>query len=157
MGNCCGKRDIGGGATVLSNPRLHRSQTLGFDSCKARFVESGQHHIFDHIDKLTYQERTDFVKQLNHVDPEEIHKIYMDLCTNQQPLSPSKYGSLDPSHIQSTSDEKTMEEYKKEGLKCIKEGRAGALILAGGMATRLGIQTPKGCYKIGTPSNKPLF
>jgi len=62
----------------------------------------------------------------------------MDLCTNQQPSSPSKYSALSPTLIQQASDEEVMAEFRKLGFEKIKEGRAGVLILAGGMATRLG-------------------
>ena len=91
------------------------------------------------------------------MDPEEIHKIFTDLCSNQAEDSPSKFGSLDPSLVQQASDEDTMEEYRKLGLAKIKEGRVGVLILAGGMATRLGTNQPKGMYCINSPSMKSLF
>ena len=59
--------------------------------------------------------------------------------------------------VKSFSDEELMAEYKEIGLEKIKEGRAGVLILAGGLATRLGTNEPKGFYRMGSPSNKPLF
>lgn len=81
----------------------------------------------------------------------------MKLCTNQQPPSPSKVFPLEPSLIHQGSDEAKCAEFRKIGNEKIKEGRAGVLILAGGMATRLGTNQPKGMYKIGTPSGKSLF
>ena len=108
MGNCCGPREIGAGATILHNPRLQVSKQIGFEACKKKFVDAGQGHIFDFIDMLNSTERKDFVQQLEHVDPDEIHQIYMDLCTGQQPESPSKFFPVDPSLIQQTSDEDLM-------------------------------------------------
>jgi len=45
---------------------------------------------------------------LEQVDPDEIHQLYMDLCTNQKPESPSKFSPVDASLIQQTSDQELM-------------------------------------------------
>jgi len=47
--------------------------------------------------------------------------------------------------------------YRADGLTNIAQGKTCALLLAGGQGTRLGSSSPKGCYNIGMPSNKPLF
>jgi len=47
--------------------------------------------------------------------------------------------------------------YRADGLANIAQGKTCALLLAGGQGTRLGSSSPKGCYNIGMPSNKPLF
>lgn len=47
------------------------------------------------------------------------------------------------------------EEFQRIGLKAIREGKAGAVLLAGGQGTRLGMNKPKGTLNIGV--NKELY
>lgn len=47
------------------------------------------------------------------------------------------------------------EEFKEIGLKAIREGKVGAVLLAGGQGTRLGLDKPKGTLNIGV--NKDLY
>ena len=62
----------------------------------------------------------------------------------------------DVTEMSSLSAEETAQ-YRTDGLKNIAAGKTCALLLAGGQGTRLGSSSPKGCYNIGMPSNKPLF
>ncbi len=51
--------------------------------------------------------------------------------------------------------EKRLDEFEKIGVKAIQEGKVAAVLLAGGMGTRLGVDGPKGAYDIGV--TKPLY
>ena len=51
--------------------------------------------------------------------------------------------------------EKNRAEYEKIGVEAIKAGKIGALVLAGGMGTRLGSHHAKGMYDIGI--TKPVY
>lgn len=45
--------------------------------------------------------------------------------------------------------------FKNTGVEAIKAGKVGAILLAGGMGTRLGSDNPKGMYNVGV--NKELL
>lgn len=49
------------------------------------------------------------------------------------------------------------EEFKEIGLKAIREGKVGAVLLAGGQGTRLGLDKPKGTLNIGLTKELYLF
>ncbi|MDR0948032.1 MAG: UTP--glucose-1-phosphate uridylyltransferase [Lachnospiraceae bacterium] len=48
-------------------------------------------------------------------------------------------------------------EYRRIGLDAIKQGKLGAILLAGGMGSRLGSDGPKGVYNIGTHKELSIF
>lgn len=49
------------------------------------------------------------------------------------------------------------EEFKAAGLKAVKDGKVGAVLLAGGQGTRLGLDKPKGMLNIGVDRELFLF
>ena len=51
--------------------------------------------------------------------------------------------------------EKRAQEFEQVGLEAIRKGKVGAVLLAGGMGTRLGVDGPKGAYDIGI--TRPLY
>ena len=57
--------------------------------------------------------------------------------------------------LESISSEK--DNLTKIGMEYIAQGKIGALILSGGLGSRLGFNHPKGEYNINMPSNKTLF
>jgi UDP-N-acetylglucosamine/UDP-N-acetylgalactosamine diphosphorylase len=57
----------------------------------------------------------------------------------------------------SAADREAWAQAREAGLELLKGGRVGAILVAGGEATRLGYAYPKGMYPIGVVSNKSLF
>ena len=47
--------------------------------------------------------------------------------------------------------------FEELGVKAIQEGKVAAVLLAGGMGTRLGVDGPKGCYNIGETRDLYIF
>ena len=48
-------------------------------------------------------------------------------------------------------------EFREIGLDAIQKGKVGAVLLAGGMGTRLGSDDPKGMYNIGLTKEVYIF
>ncbi len=59
--------------------------------------------------------------------------------------------------VEVTEIEARKEEFKAAGLKAIREGKVGAVLLAGGQGTRLGLDKPKGTLNIGVNRDLYLF
>lgn len=49
------------------------------------------------------------------------------------------------------------DEFREIGLKAIREGKVGAVLLAGGQGTRLGLDKPKGTLNVGVTKDLYLF
>lgn len=49
------------------------------------------------------------------------------------------------------------EEYRKIGLRAIREAKVGAVLLAGGQGSRLGFDHPKGMYNMGKTRDLYIF
>jgi UDP-N-acetylglucosamine/UDP-N-acetylgalactosamine diphosphorylase len=67
------------------------------------------------------------------------------------PLPSSICGSI----LTATNQEK--DQYERIAFENIVDGKMAVLLLAGGQGTRLGVDYPKGMYKVGVLSGKSLF
>ena len=107
-----------------------------------------QEHIAAHMKKLPEAQQLSMVKQIEDLD----FSVLSADETNEE------RGSFEPlfaktlSEIQSDSDR-----YTEIGIKAIKEGKVGAVLLAGGQGSRLGFDHPKGMFNIGVERELYIF
>ncbi len=118
----------------------------------------------DFIEKLGKYDQQKFTEIFNGAKPQDQEKILKqadlldfnmiaDVDVNAPEL---KRGVIEPIRTMTIKDyEAKKEHYRKVGLKAIREGKIGALLLAGGMGTRLGYDHAKGMYDIGV--TRPVF
>lgn len=108
-----------------------------------------QEQLLDFSDELEPDESEALEKQIERLD-----FSVLDLLKKEH-KEVSK-GKITPLKAMELDEIKAHEkEYFDIGCEAIKAGKVGAVLLAGGMGTRLGSNDPKGMYNIGV--NKELF
>lgn len=108
----------------------------------------GQLHVLNYYEELTEKEKEELLEQIESVDF-TVLKYCKNNTTNQK-------GKISPLNaMQLAQIEEKREEYTRIGLDEIKKGRAAAVLLAGGMGTRLGSDNPKGMFDIGI--TRPVY
>ena len=115
-----------------------------------KLSEFGQEHILSYFDELDTGEQEALLAQIENTD-------FSDLLRYEE-LKKTKRGTFSPlAAMQRDEILRREEELKEIGLKAIRDGKTAALLLAGGMGTRLGSDNPKGMYDIGETRHVYIF
>lgn len=111
----------------------------------------GQLHVLQYYEELSNQEKEELLLQIEQTDFE-----VLSLCQKKETLNPR--GKIEPIEVMELpAIEAKKDEYTKIGLEAIRAGKVGAVLLAGGMGTRLGSDAPKGVYNIGLTKDVFIF
>ena len=122
---------------------------MNYNEAMNKLEQLGQTHVLRWYDTLSDTEQTSLLAQIEELDPELLlnFEAYTgDVARGQ--LAP--LGALTLADIQ-----ENRERFEAAGLDVIRQGKVGAVLLAGGMGTRLGFDKPKGMYNIG--ETRPLY
>ena len=113
--------------------------------------EYGQQHILQYYHELNKAEQEALLTQI-----EETDFAVTKLCNNKDQCV--KKGKITPlKAMELPQIQEKQEDYRKTGLAAIRAGKVGAVLLAGGMGTRLGSDDPKGMYNIGITKDVYIF
>ena len=99
----------------------------------------------------TTEEQEQLRKNLDTIDWSVLEHISKKETVNERGV----FAPLDA--VEVSEIEARSEEFKTAGLKAIREGKVGAVLLAGGQGTRLGLDKPKGTLNIGVTKDRYLF
>lgn len=114
-----------------------------------KLAKYGQQHLMQYYDSLDENGQAELLTQIENTDFEVLNSL------NQQSVMDSK-GTITPLAAMEIDEiEENKSRFEEIGLQAIKEGKIGAVLLAGGMGTRLGSDAPKGVYDIGL--TRPVF
>lgn len=109
-----------------------------------------QEHVLEGFDALTKEQQQNLLQQISEVNWEDIALAGVQ---TEIPL-----GEISPlGAVETTEIEAKREEFEAMGYQAIREGRVAALLLAGGMGTRLGLDRPKGELNVGLTRTLYLF
>ncbi|MBP3339970.1 MAG: UDPGP type 1 family protein [Lachnospiraceae bacterium] len=122
---------------------------MNYDLAFNKLKEFGQEHVLAYFDQLSETEKAELLQQIDETDFSVVRLVNGGASEDEKgKISP--LGAMQISEI-----EERKQELKTKGLEVIRAGKAAAVLLAGGMGTRLGSDAPKGTYNIG--ETKPVY
>lgn len=129
------------------------------DQLRELAAHHGQEHLFAFWDQLTPDEQGPLLAQIAEVDFELVRK--QAALLNAAPASEQGGGELTPPELftlqRDASAETTAREARELGAARLADGKVAFLLVAGGQASRLGYDGPKGAYPVGPVSGRSLF
>ena len=124
---------------------------MNYQEAKKKLEQYGQEHIFRYYDELSDREKDELLEQVERTDMD-----VLSMCRHRKE-SQTKGVIMPLAAMQLAEIEKNREQYYNIGCSAIRDGRVGAVLLAGGMGTRLGSDEPKGMYNIGLTRDVFIF
>lgn len=121
---------------------------MTYEEARAKMAAIGQEHVFKYYDGLSEEGKKNLIRQVEETDFSVLKRLENSAGEKRGVFSP--LAAMRRDEIETRS-----KEFHNAGVKVIKEGRTAALLLAGGMGTRLAFDEPKGMYDIGI--TKPLY
>ncbi len=118
--------------------------------CEAyeKLAKYGQTHLLKYYDELNEEERRALLDQIGETDFSVVRVGKSDEVRGViTPIPCTELDEIDAHR----------EEYLEAGLEEIRAGKVAAVLLAGGMGTRLGSDGPKGVYNIGVTHEVYIF
>lgn len=124
---------------------------MNYNEALGKLQKFGQEHVLKYYEELSGSQRLELLAQIEATD-----FSVAALCGNTS--REVKKGVISPLvAMQLPQIEACEEEFRAVGVEAIKKGKVGAVLLAGGMGTRLGSDEPKGMYNIGLTRDVYIF
>lgn len=122
---------------------------MNFNEAHDKLAKYGQEHLLKYYNRLSTESQKGLLSQIEGTDFSVTASVTNGIKEKPRGvITPIKAMTLDEINA-------NREEFTKTGLETIRAGKAGAVLLAGGMGTRLGSDNPKGMYDIGI--TKPVY
>lgn len=124
---------------------------MTLEQAREKLEKYGQEHVLKYFDELTKEQQDALLVQIGATD-----MGILESWRHREELA--KKGVITPlAAMQLAEIEENRETFTQTGLEAIKEGKVGAVLLAGGMGTRLGSDAPKGMYNVGLTKELYIF
>ncbi|MBR5248342.1 MAG: UDPGP type 1 family protein [Lachnospiraceae bacterium] len=124
---------------------------MTLEQVKDKLEKYGQQHLLKYYDELTQEQKQALLEQIEITD-----MSILEACHHREEMA--QKGVITPlAAMQLSEIEANKESFTATGLEAIRGGKVGAVLLAGGMGTRLGSDDPKGMYNVGLTRNLYIF
>ena len=123
---------------------------MTYEQAKALLTEKNQLQLLKYYDELDDAGKKTLLDGIANID-----WSFEDALANPVDMSGADRDLKPIDGFRCADIEKRLNEFETAGIEAIKAGKVAAVLLAGGMGTRLGVDGPKGAYDIGI--TKPLY
>lgn len=124
---------------------------MNLQEAKDKLRQFGQEQVLKYYEELSEDEKEVLLKQIEDTDFSILDAV------KDGKKEPQK-GVITPlAAMQLKEIEENRAHFRESGLQAIREGKVGAVLLAGGMGTRLGSDNPKGMFNIGITKEVYIF
>ena len=123
---------------------------MTYEQAKALLESKKQTQLLRYYDELDAASKEKLLTAI-----ENLNWDFEDALANPVDMSGAGRDIKPISGLRLSAIEAKKAEFEKIGVEAIKAGKVAAVLLAGGMGTRLGVDGPKGAYDIGV--TKPLY
>ena len=119
---------------------------MNYNEAMEKLKKYGQEHVLKYYDELLDEQRNTLIEQIDRTD----------FTVIGQAAETGKRCTIAPIKAMTIPEiDMGRERFERIGMEAVKAGKLGAVLLAGGMGTRLGSDAPKGMYDIGI--SKPVY
>ncbi|MBQ2803977.1 MAG: UTP--glucose-1-phosphate uridylyltransferase [Lachnospiraceae bacterium] len=124
---------------------------MTLEQVKDKLAQYGQEHVLKYYEELSEDEKQVLLEQIEATD-----MSILSSCKKKDELV--KKGVITPlAAMQLSEIEAERDRFTAIGEEAIRAGKVGAVLLAGGMGTRLGSDNPKGMYNVGITRQLYIF
>lgn len=121
---------------------------MNFNEAMKKLEQFGQKHVLDYYGELTDEQKKELLEQIDRTD----------FTVIEQADEAGKRGVIAPIKAMTIPEiDMGRERFERIGMEAVRAGKVGAVLLAGGMGTRLGSDAPKGMYDIGINRSVYIF
>ena len=125
--------------------------SMTLEHAKEKLAKYGQEHLLKYYDELSEEQKEALLEQIGATD-----MSILEMCHHKEEIA--QKGKISPlAAMQLDEIEANRESFTQTGLEAIRAGKAAAVLLAGGMGTRLGSDNPKGMYNVGITRDLYIF
>ncbi len=124
---------------------------MTLEQAREKLAKYGQEHVLKYYEELSEHEKQDLLDQIEATD-----MSILDACKHKGELV--KKVIITPlAAMELPVIEENRKQFTSTGVDAIRAGKVGAVLLAGGMGTRLGSDGPKGICNIGITREVYIF
>ena len=115
-----------------------------------KLIKHKQEHILKFENDLTEAQKQELHSQIERLDFSYLDEINKTETKSKETITPIKAMTCDEINSNKSS-------FEQVGKRALNTQKVGALLLAGGMGTRLGSDNPKGMFNIGKTKDVYIF